>query len=214
MTNERMFGALLLLILVWFSATCTPAQSPAPTGLEQSGGGRAERASSSACAGDARKEAMALQVLLRSVRRQITSVAEAMPADKYSFQPTEGEFKGVRTFGQQVKHLAATNEILAAAALGEPAPAEAGDEAGPENVRTKAEILAYLSASFSYLDRAIDALGHSEIRVKASPISPLNQSAVTRESLIVEAVVHAFDHYGQMVEYLRMNGVVPPASLP
>ena len=110
MTNERRFGALPLLILVSFSPTCTRAQSPAPSGIEQAGGGRAERVSSSACVVDASREAMALQVLLHSVRRQITSVAEAMPADKYSFQPTEGQFKGVRTFGQQVKHLAATNE--------------------------------------------------------------------------------------------------------
>ena len=51
-----------------------------------------------------------------------------MPADKYGFAPADGEFKGVRTFGQQVKHLAATNHILAAAALGEHTPADAGGE--------------------------------------------------------------------------------------
>ena len=76
-----------------------------------------------------------------------------------------------------VKHLSGTNYILAAAALGEEPPADAGDELGPEAVRTKAEILNYLA-------------------------------------LVVESVAHAFDHYGQMVEYLRMNGVVPPASRP
>src|ERR1700677_2782489 len=68
---------------------------------------------------DVSRDRLALQVLLRSVMRQVVSAAEAMPADKYSFAPTEGEFKGVRTFGQQVKHLSATNHILAAAALGE-----------------------------------------------------------------------------------------------
>jgi uncharacterized damage-inducible protein DinB len=163
---------------------------------------------------DPQREKHALQIFLMSVQKQTVSAAEAMPADKYGFAPTEGEFKGVRSFGQQVKHLAATNHILAAAALGEEAPADAGDEAGPETVRTKAEILDYLNSSFVHLGKAIDAIGDRNIAVKSSPISPLPAAAATRLALAVEALIHAFDHYGQMVEYLRMNGVVPPASRP
>lgn len=161
---------------------------------------------------DALREKRALQIFLKSVQSQIVSAAEAMPATKYGFVPTEGEFQGARTFGQQVKHLAATNHILAAAALGEEPPAGAGDELGPESVRTKAEILAYLNDSFAHLGKAIDAIGEKDAPVKSSPISPLPASATTRLALTVEALIHAFDHYGQMVEYLRMNGVVPPAS--
>ncbi len=163
---------------------------------------------------DAEREKRALQILLKSVEKQIVAAANAMPADKYGFAPTEGEFKGVRTFGQQVKHLAATNHILAAAALGEETPLDAGDEVGPETIRTKAEILNYLDGSFAHLGRAIEAIGDKNVAVKSSPISPLPASATTRLALIVEASIHAFDHYGQMVEYLRMNGVVPPASRP
>jgi uncharacterized damage-inducible protein DinB len=163
---------------------------------------------------DAQRERRALQVLLKSERDRILSAAKAMPADKYGFAPTEGEFKGVRTFGRQVKHLAATNYMLAAAALGEQPPADAGDETGPEAIRTKEEILAYLDGSFVRLDEAIDAIGNPEVAVKSSPISPLPAAQTTRLALLVEALIHAFDHYGQIVEYLRMNGVVPPASLP
>ena len=137
-----------------------------------------------------------------------------MPADKFGFAPTDGEFKGVRTFGQMVKHLSATNYILAAAALGEQPPADAGDELGPETVRTKAEIVNYLNGSFTQLYRATEAIGQTAPSVNASPISPLKQGEVTRSALIVESLMHAYDHYGQMVEYLRMNGVVPPASRP
>jgi uncharacterized damage-inducible protein DinB len=137
-----------------------------------------------------------------------------MPADKYGFAPSEGEFKGVRTFGRQVKHLAATNYMLAAAALGEQPPPDAGDETGPEAIRTKEEILTYLDGSFVRLGEAIDAIGKSKVAVNSSPISPLPAAQTTRLALVVEALIHAFDHYGQMVEYLRMNGVVPPASLP
>src|SRR5579863_3535241 len=163
---------------------------------------------------DAEREKHALQSLSRIVEKEITSAVDAMPADKFGFAPTDGEFKGVRTFGQMVKHFSATNHILAAAALGEEPPAEAGDELGPETVRTKAEILAYLKGSFVHLDKAVEAIGQINIPVNASPISPLKRGEVTRLALITETLLHAYDHYGQMVEYLRMNGVVPPASRP
>lgn len=163
---------------------------------------------------EAKLEGHALRVFLATVRSQITSAASAMPANKYGFSPSEGEFKGVRSFGQQVKHLSATNHILAAAALGEDPPADAGDERGPEAVRTKAEVLEYLNLSFERLDKAIDRIGESRLPAKPSPISPLRGFEVTRLSLIEEALIHAFDHYGQMVVYMRMNGVVPPASQP
>src|ERR1700704_4110620 len=163
---------------------------------------------------DAEREKHALQRLFKLTEKVIVSAADAMPADKYGFAPTDGEFKGVRTFGQMVKHLSATNYILAAAALGEEPPADAGDELGPEAVRTKAEILNYLKGSFAYLDKAIEAIGQKTSPVRSSPISPLKSAEATRLGLAVESLVHAFDHYGQVVEYLRMNGGVPPASRP
>jgi uncharacterized damage-inducible protein DinB len=176
--------------------------------------GTAEQAGNGAARLDALREKHALQIFLRSVEQQIVSAADAMPATKYGYAPTEGEFKGVRTFGQQVKHLAATNHILAAAALGEDPPADAGDEAGPETVRTKAEIIDYLNGSFAHLGKAIDAIGDQKLPIKGSPISPLPADASTRLAFTVESLIHAFDHYGQMVEYLRANGVVPTASRP
>ena len=163
---------------------------------------------------DAEREKHALQSLSTIVEKEIISAVDAMPADKFGFAPTDGEFKGVRTFGQMVKHLSATNHILAAAALGEEPPADAGDEMGPNSVRTKAEILAYLKGSFIHLDKAIEAIGETNIPVNASPISPLKRGELTRSALIAESWLHAYDHYGQLIEYLRMNGVVPPASLP
>jgi hypothetical protein len=192
--------SFLVLVLWLVSATMAQAQQVADT----------KRAAPL----NAEQEKRALQSLSIIVEKEITSAVDAMPADKFGFAPTDGEFKGVRTFGQMVKHFSATNHILAAAALGEEPPADAGDELGPENVRTKAEILTYLKGSFVHLDKAIGAIGQTNIPVNASPISPLKRSEVTRSALIVESLVHAFDHYGQMVEYLRMNGVVPPASRP
>jgi uncharacterized damage-inducible protein DinB len=154
----------------------------------------------------------ALEILLGVVERNIESAAEAMPADKYGFAPTAGEFRGVRTFGRQVKHLAATNYILAAAALGQDPPADAGDEAGPDSVNSKPQVLHYLQGSFAALRRATRALDDRNPVVKPSSISPLGSDSATRGALVAEALIHSYDHYGQMVEYLRMNGVVPPAS--
>ena len=188
------------------SSTVLVAQTTIPAAKERADKGPADL--------DAQREKHALQVFLKLGQTLIVSAADAMPADKYGFAPTDGEFKGVRTFGQQVKHLAATNHILAAAALGEEPPTGAGDEMGPETVRTKAEILDYLNGSFKHLARAIAAIGDKNAAVKSSPISPLRGTEATRLALTVEAMIHAFDHYGQMVEYLRMNGVVPPASRP
>ena len=163
---------------------------------------------------DAQREKQALQSLLKTAEKLLVSAVEAMPADKFGFAPTDGEFKGVRTFGQMVKHLSATNHILAAAALGEEPPTDAGDEVGPDAVRTKAEILNYLNGSFEHLAKAVDAIGQTNASVNSSPISPLKKDEVTRSALVTESLMHAADHYGQIVEYLRMNGIVPPASRP
>jgi uncharacterized damage-inducible protein DinB len=212
-TMNWIFASLLLLGSgsIMLAQTERPGRIPVPQAAIPSA---QEHADERAAALDGQREKRALQVFLKLGQTIIVSAADAMPADKYGFAPTDGEFKGVRTFGQQVKHLAATNHILAAAALGEQPPADAGDEAGPETVRTKAEILDYLNGSFEHLARAIDAIGDKHAAVKSSPISPLKSTEATRLALTVEAMIHAFDHYGQMVEYLRMNGVVPPASRP
>ena len=183
--------------------------------VAQTAGSRVSPSDSANTSGslDAGREKQAFRVFLKNIQHQITTTAEAMPATKYEFTPTEGEFAGVRTFARQVRHLSATNHILAAAALGEPASADI-DENGPETVRTKEEVLAYLNSSFEHLGKAIDAVGDPNVQVKASPISPLPATKTTRLALIAEALIHAFNHYGQMVEYLRMNGIVPPSSRP
>jgi hypothetical protein len=193
----------ITVLVLWFAAASLLAQA-APQVVD----------TKNARSLDAQKEKRAFESLMKIVEKEIISAVDAMPADKFAFAPTDGEFKGVRTFGQMVKHFSATNHILSAAALGEEPPAEAGDELGPESVRTKAEILAYLKGSFVHLDKAVEAIGQTNIPVNASPISPLKRGEVTRLALITETLLHAYDHYGQMAEYLRMNGVVPPASRP
>jgi len=135
---------------------------------------------------------------------------EAMPEDKFGFAPSNGEFKGVRTFAQQVKHVAAVNYELGAALLSEKPPVEIGDETGPASITSKADILKYLKDSFAYTHKAIDTI--NEKNMIETVKSPFGEGKVTRLSLATSVAWHGFDHYGQMVEYLRMNGIVPPAS--
>lgn len=148
---------------------------------------------------------------VKNVEQEFVPAAEAMPEDKYSFAPSNGEFKGVRTFAQQVKHVAASNYEFGAAILGEKPPTEVGkDENGPDSVKSKAEILKYLSDSFAYVHKAVATIDDTNV---VEPMkSPFGEGTVTRLGMATLTVGHCFDHYGQMVEYLRMNGIIPPAS--
>jgi uncharacterized damage-inducible protein DinB len=148
-----------------------------------------------------------LDVWVSNLEKQLVPAANAMPQDKYSFAPTNGEFEGVRTFAQQIKHLASANYILASAVLGEKPPHGESDESAPDSLKTKAEIMEYLKGSFVYLHRAAAAVSEKN---EAETIKSMRNR--TRPGLVVDALVHSSDHYGQMVEYLRMNGIVPPAS--
>ena len=144
------------------------------------------------------------------VEKEFVPAAEAMPEDKYSFAPSNGEFKGVRTFEQQVKHVAAVNYMIAAAILGEKPPVDTGGEDGPASVKTKAEIIEFLKSSFAYSHKAVATIDQKNVVELIK--SPFGSGTTTRLAMAVIIPGHCFDHYGQMVEYLRMNGIIPPAS--
>lgn len=153
------------------------------------------------------------QILDRSlsgVESEFVPAAEAMPEDKYSFAPTNGEFKGVRNFGQQVRHVAAANYMICAAILSEKPPVDTGGESGPESIKTKGDSVKFLKDSYAYCHKVYGTIneGNSTGQVQ----SPFGTNKVSRLGLAVLNVGHNFDHYGQMVEYLRTNGIIPPAS--
>jgi len=153
------------------------------------------------------------QILDRSVsgvEGEFVPAAEAMPEDKYAFAPTNGEFKGVRTFQQQIKHVAAVNYMVAAAILEEKPPVDLGSENGPDSITTKADVTKFLKDSFAYVHKAVATVNAEN--ATGTVKSPFGQGTSSRLGLATLIVAHCFDHYGQMVEYLRMNGVVPPAS--
>jgi uncharacterized damage-inducible protein DinB len=141
---------------------------------------------------------------------EINTAVEAMPADKFDFAPSAGEFQGARTFGQQAKHLAAVIYMFSSGVLGEKPPVDTGKSGdGPEAMRSKAEIVAYVKGALAYGHKALLSLNEqNEMRDAAR--GP-NYTPLYRASFLM---AHSMDHYGQMVEYLRMNGIVPPASRP
>lgn len=148
--------------------------------------------------------------LVSNVEGEFVPAADAMPEDKYSFAPTNGEFKGVRTFAQQVKHVAAVNYMVGAAILEEKPPVELGGENGPDSITSKAGIMKFVKDSFAYLHKALSSINEKNETDLIK--SPFGEGKVTRLGIATVALWHPFDHYGQMVEYLRMNGIIPPAS--
>ena len=148
---------------------------------------------------------------LTSLEHEFVPLVEAMPAEKLSFAPTQGEFKGVRTFSQQATHAAAVIYAVASATLKEKNPTEMGaDENGPANLKTKEDVVAYVKAAFAYAQKAGQSLTADNL-TELVP-SPFGSGRMTKLSAINVALWHTFDHYGQMVIYARINGVVPPAS--
>jgi uncharacterized damage-inducible protein DinB len=134
-----------------------------------------------------------------------------MPEEKFDFSPESlkipgSDYKGVRTFAMEVKHVAASNYFLWSPVAGEKVPGNIKDGNGPESVKTKAEILKFLKDSFALGHRAAATLTEQNM------LQTAENSKSTRLHLATFGVAHAFDHYGQMVEYLRMNGIVPPGS--
>jgi uncharacterized damage-inducible protein DinB len=152
----------------------------------------------------------ALDFWVTTAEKEVVSAADAMPEEKYSFAPTKGEFTGVRTFAQQIKHLSANNYRMAAYILAQTPSAEQEAETGPDTVQSKAQIVDYVKGSFAALHRAMAVIDEENmLEPMASSPGPRQR---TRLQLAEDAVAHSYDHYGQMVEYLRMNGIVPPAS--
>lgn len=140
--------------------------------------------------------------LLNTLEKEIVGVAEAMPDDKYNFAPptTFGEYKGVRTFAEQVRHVAVANNYF----FHDPTKPLVDNRADFEKLKTKAELVKALKDSLVMAHAYVDS------------ITPDNAFVMTangtRAGMASFGMAHMMDHYGQMVEYLRMNSIIPPAS--
>jgi uncharacterized damage-inducible protein DinB len=159
--------------------------------------------------------AKSFDAALSALEDQLMGVAKAMPAEKYSFAPSAAIFaesqkpdylspnnKGVRSFGAMVAHVAQANYFYGGLLSG--LKPETDVKAIGE-LKDKEQIVAALAASFAFVHKAIGTL-------TAQNAFESVRGVQTRASLAGGVIAHGFDHYGQLVEYLRMNGIVPPAS--
>jgi len=148
-----------------------------------------------------------------SVEKQIVSAAEAMPEDKFNFTPESlnipsSDYKGVRSFAVELKHIATANYYLWSPLTGDKLPENIKDGNGPVELKSKADVIKFLKDSFALGHKAAATLTADNLLQQL----PLGENKSTRLHLATFPIAHAYDHYGQMVEYLRMNGIVPPAS--
>jgi uncharacterized damage-inducible protein DinB len=143
---------------------------------------------------------------LQFVEGNFIGLAEAMPEDKYSYIPTVGKFEGVRSFGEQVKHVACAQFAFFNEFEGKKPPEDC-EKGGHDPAKSKAELIKYLKDSFDYSNRVLATLtaNNSLDRVEGRYAGPN-----TKLGISVIAVWHITDHYGQLVEYLRLNSIVPP----
>jgi uncharacterized damage-inducible protein DinB len=150
------------------------------------------------------------------IEKEFVDAADAMPEDKYNFTPAGlnlqgSDYKGVRTFAEEVKHVATANYMFWGAITGDPMlPGTTGPN-GPDSIKTKAEIMKYLKDSYAIGHKAAGTLTAENI-VTTVKIPMMSPNPISKLFVATFGVAHGFDHYGQMVEYLRMNGIVPPAS--
>ena len=136
------------------------------------------------------------------------SVAEAMPEDKYDYVPTAGKFDDARSFGEQVKHVACAQFAFFNEFEGKKPPDDC-ERGGHDPAKTKAELIKYLKDSFDYSNRVLASLTAQNAvdRIEGRYAGPNTKLGIASVS-----IWHVTDHYGQLVEYLRMNRIVPPMT--
>jgi uncharacterized damage-inducible protein DinB len=140
--------------------------------------------------------------LLSSQQEEVVSAAEAMPADKYNFVPTHGTFEGVRTFAQQVTHIASSQYYF----FGDFGIKPGIDPDAIDKLTKKDDIVKALKDSYAFAHQAIETI------TVENAFEQFGDHKVTRASMAANGLAHTNDHYGQIVVYLRMNGIIPPAS--
>ena len=150
--------------------------------------------------------AKAIQSDWASARRNIAESAQLMPEDKFMFKPVDS----VRTFGAILAHLAGANYVFCASAKAVPSP-HAEDEF-EKGATTRAAIIKALNESLVYCDDAYAKYDDAQLAemVKA----PFSDGQQPRAQSLIGNTSHKSEHYGNLVTYFRINGIVPPSSRP
>jgi uncharacterized damage-inducible protein DinB len=190
--ERKMKRICLLLLLMLSSSAMLLAQAAAP----------AAKAAPQA----APDFAGVLSKQIGNLENELVPAADAMPEDKFSYQTT----KDTMPFSRQVLHAAATNYYYCSVMLGEKPPVDLGKDGDGPEYKSKAQAVQFLKDSFDYAKKAFATINAQNA---VTPIQA-GQRQATRLGLAFNTIAHGNNHYGQIVQYLRVNGVVPPASRP
>jgi len=153
-----------------------------------------------------------------TIEREVLALAEAMPAAKYDFAPSaftpnQGTFTGVRTYALQVRHIATVMYQISASVGGEKVPVDLGPgDNGPDSLKTKDQIIEYFKGAIAFAHKAMLSMS-AKNELDQIP-SPFGRGTQARLEAAAFLGLHTYDHYGQMVVYARMNGVIPGANIP
>ena len=148
---------------------------------------------------------------LSSLEAEFVPLVEAMPADRFGFVPTDGDFAKSRSFGQQATHVATVLYEVSAGILQQKMPVELGtNENGTVNPASKEAVVKYVKDAFAYSHQAVGSISGENVLGLVS--SPFDKKSISRAYLANILTWHSYDHYGQMVIYARMNKIIPPAS--
>ncbi|MFZ0591748.1 MAG: DinB family protein [Bryobacteraceae bacterium] len=134
---------------------------------------------------------------------EVIAAAQEMPEQNYSFKPTPD----VRTFGQLVGHVADAQYLFCSTAAGEPNPMKEGIE---KTKTSKAELVAALKDAVAYCDKTYGGMTDAQ----GAQMAKFFNFDLARLTILSVNTAHADEHYGNMVTYLRMKGLVPPSSQP
>jgi uncharacterized damage-inducible protein DinB len=205
MKHLRTFG--LLLVLSFAIGALGQASGSAPAGQAATPAPQAQTSPQ-----PPPTIASVVDLEITQLEKQVVAVAEAMPDDKFDYTPTQLNTKDskdpVRSFALEVRHLATGNYAFWSPLTGDPLPAGIKGPNGPEDLKTKADIIKYLKDSFVLGHKAAATLTAANV----VEIVPTFRGPQPRLYLATFAVQHANDHYGQLVLFLRLNGITPPGS--
>ena len=132
--------------------------------------------------------------------KNLTAAAEAMPADKYSYKPTEQQM----TFGALIEHIAEANNFFCSKLANQAAPSDKISEKDPKD-----KLVAALRSSFTYCETALKGVQDSQLGEQV-PLFGGHQGP--KAAALVNLAASWADHYGAEAFYLRLNGILPPTA--
>ncbi len=150
---------------------------------------------------------------IAGLSRNIVQAFDSVPESKFAFKPTPAQF----TFGFIAQHVADDNYLFCNAFGDLKANVPADEASTPDSVKAtwpKAKLMEQLRASFAFCDKAIDQVTDQSLAGEATLTFGGRSRSVSRAAMVLGHALDLADHYSQLANYMRLNGILPPTALP